>query len=137
MGILYHHLYFFYVNGKDHDKKNTAKKLDDLFLKNDQIKNSIIYVLYTNIRGFKETIKPKETENFSNDLPVEDFTSLIKYSSYQQEKEFQLAIDLLATGKLNPDPLITHQYPLDNVLKEFEAAAGREVYGSIKVLVLP
>ena len=59
------------------------------------------------------------------------------YSRRDGEKEFQLAIDLLATGKLNPDPLITHQYPLDNVLQAFEAAAGREVYGSIKVLVLP
>ena len=59
------------------------------------------------------------------------------YGRRDGEKEFQLAIDLLATGKLNPDPLITHQYPLDNVLQAFETAAGREVYGSIKVLVLP
>ena len=59
------------------------------------------------------------------------------YGRRNGEKEFQLAIDLLATGKLNPAPLITHQYPLDNIVQAFEAASGRETYGSIKVLVLP
>jgi len=59
------------------------------------------------------------------------------YGRRNGEKEFQLAIDLLATGKLNPDPLITHKYPLDDIIQAFETAAGREAYGSVKVLVLP
>ena len=59
------------------------------------------------------------------------------YGRRDGRKEFQLAIDLLAAGKLNPDPLITHQFPLDQVIKAFDVAAGREEYGSIKVLVLP
>ena len=59
------------------------------------------------------------------------------YGRRDGRKELQLAIDLLAAGKLNPDPLITHQFPLDQVIQAFDVAAGREEYGSIKVLVLP
>ncbi len=59
------------------------------------------------------------------------------YGRRDGQKEFQLAIDLLAAGKLNPDPLITHQFPLDQIIKAFDVAAGRGEYGSIKVLVLP
>ena len=52
-------------------------------------------------------------------------------------KEFDIALDLMAAGKLQPDRWITHSFALDNIIKAFEAAAGRDEYGSIKVMVHP
>ncbi len=53
------------------------------------------------------------------------------------QTEFQVAIDLLATGKLDPSPLVTHRFPLDEINQAFAVAAGRDEHGSVKVLVLP
>lgn len=51
--------------------------------------------------------------------------------------EFQIAIDLLATGKLDPTPLVTHRFNLDEITQAFAVAAGRDEHGSVKVLVMP
>lgn len=51
--------------------------------------------------------------------------------------EFQIAIDLLASGKLDPTPLITHRFRLDEISQAFAVAAGRDEHGSVKVLVMP
>ncbi len=59
------------------------------------------------------------------------------YGRRDGRKEFQIAIDLLAAGKLDPVPLITHRFPLAEIRQAFAVAAGREKYGSVKVLVLP
>ena len=31
------------------------------------------------------------------------------------EKEFQIALNLMGAGKLDPTPLITHRFPLDEI----------------------
>ena len=59
------------------------------------------------------------------------------YGRREGEKEFQIAVNLMGAGKLDPTPLITHQFPLDEIQKAFAVADGREAYGSVKVLVLP
>ncbi len=51
--------------------------------------------------------------------------------------EFQIAIDLLAARKLDPTPLITHRFRLDEISQAFAVAAGRDEHGSVKVLVMP
>ena len=51
--------------------------------------------------------------------------------------EFQIAIDLLAAGKLDPTPLVTHRFNLDEITQAFAIAAGRDEHGSVKVLVMP
>ncbi len=51
--------------------------------------------------------------------------------------EFQIAIDLLAAGKLDPSPLVTHRFNLDKITQAFAVAAGRDEHGSVKVLVMP
>ncbi len=50
--------------------------------------------------------------------------------------EIETVLTLFASGKLNPQPLITHTYPLDAVQEAFETAANPGA-GSIKVMVLP
>ena len=52
-------------------------------------------------------------------------------------REFQVAIDLLADGKVDPAPLITHTFPLDEIGEAFRAADGRDAFGSVKVVVYP
>ena len=59
------------------------------------------------------------------------------YGRRDGQKEFQVAIELLSAGKLNPMPLITHRFPLSGIGQAFEVAAGRQEHGSIKVLILP
>lgn len=51
--------------------------------------------------------------------------------------EFQIAIDLLAAGKLDANPLVTHRFGLDDITEAFAVAAGRDEHGSVKVLVFP
>lgn len=51
--------------------------------------------------------------------------------------EFQIAIDLLASGKLDPTPLVTHRFSLNEIAQAFAVAAGRDEHGSVKVLVFP
>ena len=51
--------------------------------------------------------------------------------------EFQIAIDLLATGKLDPTLLVTHRFSLHEITQAFAVAAGRDEHGSVKVLVIP
>lgn len=59
------------------------------------------------------------------------------YGRRDGEKEFQIALDLMGAGKLDPTPLITHRFPLDEIGQAFAVADGREAHGSVKVLVLP
>lgn len=51
--------------------------------------------------------------------------------------EFRIAIDLLAAGKIDPNPLVTHRFGLDDIFQAFAVAAGRDEFGSVKVLVTP
>lgn len=59
------------------------------------------------------------------------------YGRRNLKSEFEIAIDLQGKGKLNAEPLITHRYCLDDVVKAFETADQRIETGSIKVIVNP
>jgi 2-desacetyl-2-hydroxyethyl bacteriochlorophyllide A dehydrogenase len=59
------------------------------------------------------------------------------YGRRDGKREFQIALDLMAVGKLDPIPLITHRFPLDEIQQAFAVADGRDEHGSVKVLVLP
>lgn len=59
------------------------------------------------------------------------------YGRHGGRTEFQIAIDLLAAGKLDPNPLVTHRFNLTEINQAFAVAAGRDEYGSVKVLVYP
>lgn len=59
------------------------------------------------------------------------------YGRRDGEKEFQIALNLMGAGKLDPTPLITHRFPLHEIEEAFAVADGRDAHSSIKVLVLP
>ncbi len=49
-------------------------------------------------------------------------------------KDFDAAIDLIATGKVDPTPIVTHRFPLDQIAEAFAIAADKST-GSVKVQV--
>ena len=59
------------------------------------------------------------------------------YAMRGERPEFEIALDLLASGKLQAEPLITHRFPLDRIADAFVAADQKAAHNAIKVLVLP
>jgi len=58
------------------------------------------------------------------------------YSIWRGEREFQLALDLMAKG-LDLSPVVTHRFTLDCIADGFRAMAGPERGSAIKVLIAP
>jgi threonine dehydrogenase-like Zn-dependent dehydrogenase len=59
------------------------------------------------------------------------------YSSWNGISEYTIALDLLASGRVAAEPLITHHYPLDQIGEAFVAAADKKTSNAVKVLVHP
>jgi threonine dehydrogenase-like Zn-dependent dehydrogenase len=59
------------------------------------------------------------------------------YSNWHGLSEYEIALNLLASGRVAAEPIITHHYPLDQIGEAFAAAADKKGSGAIKVLVHP
>jgi threonine dehydrogenase-like Zn-dependent dehydrogenase len=59
------------------------------------------------------------------------------YSSWHGVREFQIALDLVAAGRVEAEPLISHRFPLSEIGVAFEAADDKRVSGAVKVIVQP
>ena len=53
---------------------------------------------------------------------------------FRYANSYQAALDLVASGRINVKPLITHRFTLKQTLKAFETAYNRDE-GAIKVLI--
>jgi L-iditol 2-dehydrogenase len=58
------------------------------------------------------------------------------YAYYNQKPEFQIALDLLAQGRVNAKKVITHTFPLDRIKEAFDTASDKNT-GCIKVVIEP
>ena len=56
------------------------------------------------------------------------------YSYSGMRTDFDAAIEMLSTGKVDATPIITHRFPLDDIAEAFQVAADKSS-GSIKVHV--
>ncbi len=58
-------------------------------------------------------------------------------STWQGVSEYGAALKLLAAGKLNAGPIVTHHFPLDKITDAFAAADDKRGSGAIRVMVHP
>jgi threonine dehydrogenase-like Zn-dependent dehydrogenase len=57
------------------------------------------------------------------------------YSTWNGVSEYAIALDLLASGRVRAEPLLTHHFPLEQIGEAFAAADDKRRSGAIKVLV--
>ncbi len=57
------------------------------------------------------------------------------YSTWDGKSEYQIALDLLAAGRVRAEPIITTHVPLAEIKSGFAAAADKKGSGAIKVMV--
>ncbi len=59
------------------------------------------------------------------------------FSSWNGEREFITALDLLVSGKLNPEPIVTHHFGIHEIAEAFATAHEKQVSGAVRVIVTP
>jgi threonine dehydrogenase-like Zn-dependent dehydrogenase len=59
------------------------------------------------------------------------------FSRWKGVSEFQMSLDLMSSGRLNPDGFITHHFAQDDIQDAFAAADDKRSSGAIKVMVHP
>ena len=59
------------------------------------------------------------------------------FSSWKDKSEYDESLDLLVTGKLNPAPIITHHFGIDEIETAFATADDKRSSGAIRVIVRP
>jgi threonine dehydrogenase-like Zn-dependent dehydrogenase len=66
-----------------------------------------------------------------------DLRWINSYSTWNGTREYAIALDLLAAGRVQAEPLITHRAPLDHIDEAFAWASDKAESGATKVVVLP
>lgn len=59
------------------------------------------------------------------------------FSSWRGQSEFVTALGLMEKNRLNPGPIITHHFGIDDIGKAFAAADDKATSGAIRVMVNP
>lgn len=59
------------------------------------------------------------------------------FSRWQGVSEYRMALDLLAAGRLQAEPLVTTHFPLSRIQEAFAAAEHKRTSGAVKVMVHP
>lgn len=58
-------------------------------------------------------------------------------SSNNLPEDFARGLELLASGQIEVEPMITHRFPLTDAVQAFEVAANKHETGAIKVIINP
>lgn len=59
------------------------------------------------------------------------------YGRWDGRSEYDIALDMLASGRVRAEGIITHHYPIEQIGAAFAAAADKQGSGATKVLVTP
>ncbi|MEX0762898.1 MAG: alcohol dehydrogenase catalytic domain-containing protein [Dehalococcoidia bacterium] len=57
------------------------------------------------------------------------------FSTWDGVPEYKTALNLMTAGRLNPEPIITHHFPLEQISEAFAAADDKRSSGAIRVMV--
>ena len=57
------------------------------------------------------------------------------YATWNGQREYKLALDMLADGRVQAEPLVTHRFPLTDIAEGFRAADDKQASGAVKVIV--
>jgi threonine dehydrogenase-like Zn-dependent dehydrogenase len=66
-----------------------------------------------------------------------ELTWVNSYSTWNGVREYAIALDLLASGRVQAAPLVTHRVSLDGVAEGFLLACDKAASGATKVMVTP
>jgi threonine dehydrogenase-like Zn-dependent dehydrogenase len=59
------------------------------------------------------------------------------YSTWNGAREYQIALDMVADGRVKAEPLVTHRFPLQEIATAFQAADDKKASGAVKVVIQP
>ena len=59
------------------------------------------------------------------------------FSSWNGVSEFGEALGLVASGQVNPGPIVTHHFGIDEIGEAFAVADDKRASGAIRVMVRP
>ena len=59
------------------------------------------------------------------------------YGGWNGQREYQIALDMVAEGRVKAEPLVTHRFALDDIAEAFRAADDKRASGAVKVVVQP
>jgi threonine dehydrogenase-like Zn-dependent dehydrogenase len=59
------------------------------------------------------------------------------FSTWRGESEYKTALSLMSSGKLTPDPIITHRFGIERIGEAFAAADDKRSSRAIRVMVNP
>ena len=59
------------------------------------------------------------------------------FSSWNGVSEFSTALELVVSGRVNPGPIVTHHFGLDEIGEAFSVADDKRASGAIRVMVRP
>lgn len=66
-----------------------------------------------------------------------DIIPAFSYSKWNNKPEFEIALELLAAGKFNALPLITHKFSLEKINDAFLAFIDKGKTNALKILIIP
>ncbi len=66
-----------------------------------------------------------------------DIKYVFSYGMWDYKTEFEIALDLITSGKIDASHIITHRLPLKDVKKGFETALDKKTSKAVKVVLIP
>jgi L-iditol 2-dehydrogenase len=66
-----------------------------------------------------------------------DIKYIFSYGYWDYKTEFEIALDLIGSGKINAADLITHRYALKDIHEAFAAALDKKASNAVKVVLIP
>lgn len=66
-----------------------------------------------------------------------DLLWITGYGNWEGKSEFQSSLDILASGQVQADSIITHRFGLNKIREAFETADNKAKSNAVKVLIIP